>query len=44
VQNEVVYLPIHHQVLNWGMKSEVDFEVQPEDQPHFKFLQFTATN
>jgi peptide/nickel transport system substrate-binding protein len=40
VQDEVVYLPIHNQVLNWGMKENIDFAVQPEDQPHFKFLQF----
>jgi len=38
VQDEQVYLPIHNQVLNWGMKSSIDFPVQPEDQPHFKFL------
>ncbi len=40
VQNEIIYLPIHHQVLNWGMKSNIDFAVQPEDQPHLKFLKF----
>ena len=40
VQDEVIYLPIHNQVLNWGMKENIDFAVQPEDQPHFKFLQF----
>ena len=40
VQDEQIYLPIHNQVLNWGMKSSIDFPVQPEDQPHFKFLTF----
>jgi peptide/nickel transport system substrate-binding protein len=40
VQDEQIYLPIHNQVLNWGMKSNIDFPVQPEDQPHFKFLKF----
>lgn len=40
VQAEQVYLPIHNQVLNWGMKSNIDFPVQPEDQPHFKFLKY----
>lgn len=39
-QEEVLYLPIHNQVLNWGMKSSIDFPVQPEDQPHFKFLSY----
>lgn len=40
VQQEVVYLPVHNQVLNWGMTENIDFPVQPEDQPHFKFMQF----
>jgi peptide/nickel transport system substrate-binding protein len=40
VQEEVLYLPIHNQVLNWGMTSNIDFPVQPEDQPHFKFLTY----
>ena len=40
VQGEVLYLPIHHQILNWGMKDGIEFDVQPEDQPHFKFLTY----
>lgn len=41
VQEQQIYLPIHNQVLNWGMKSNIDFPVQPEDQPHFKFLKMS---
>jgi len=41
VQAETLYLPIHNQVLNWGMVSGINFDVQPEDQPHFKFLTFS---
>ncbi|MBO6755013.1 MAG: ABC transporter substrate-binding protein [Roseibium sp.] len=40
VKAETLYLPIHNQVLNWGMTETIDFAVQPEDQPHFKFLTF----
>jgi len=40
VQEETLYLPIHNQILNWGMKDNISFDVQPEDQPHFKFLTF----
>ncbi|MEO1291690.1 MAG: ABC transporter substrate-binding protein, partial [Pseudomonadota bacterium] len=40
VQADQLYIPIHHQILNWGMSDEIDFDVQPEDQPHFKFLTF----
>ncbi|MXQ08478.1 ABC transporter substrate-binding protein [Alphaproteobacteria bacterium GH1-50] len=38
VQDEVLYIPIHHQVLNWGMKENVGIEVDPEDQPKFKYF------
>ena len=38
VQEETLYLPIHHQVLNWGMKENVGIEVSPEDDPKFKFF------
>jgi peptide/nickel transport system substrate-binding protein len=38
VQEDQLYLPIHNQVLNWGMKNGIKFDVQPEDQPHFKYL------
>jgi len=41
VKGETLYLPIHNQVLNWGMKDGIEFAVQPEDQPHFKFMSFS---
>jgi len=40
VQEETMYLPIHHQILNWGMAEGIEFPVQPENQPHFKFLSY----
>jgi peptide/nickel transport system substrate-binding protein len=40
VQNEVIYIPIHHQVLDWGISDDIDYVVQPENQPHLKFLTF----
>ncbi|CTQ33214.1 ABC transporter substrate-binding protein [Jannaschia rubra] len=36
VQEEQLYLPLHHQVLNWGMTDAIQTEVDPEDQPKFK--------
>ena len=38
VQDEVLYIPIHHQVLNWGMAEGVGIEVDPEDQPKVKYF------
>jgi len=41
VQENILYLPIHNQVVNWAMKDTIDFPAQGENQPHFKFLKFT---
>ncbi|MFY0596721.1 MAG: ABC transporter substrate-binding protein [Cognatishimia sp.] len=38
VQEDVLYLPIHHQVLNWGTSAKVNTVVQPEDQPKMKYF------
>ncbi len=38
VQEDVLYLPIHHQVLNWGMKSNVGTIVAPDDTAKFKYF------
>ena len=40
VQDDVVYLPIHHQMLNWAMKDNIDFPVQSENYPYFKLLKY----
>ncbi len=36
MQEQQLYLPLHHQVLNWGMTEAVGTEVSPEDDPKFK--------
>ena len=38
VQDEQVYIPIHHQVLNWGMSESLGIDVDPEDQPMVKYF------
>ena len=38
VQDEVLYLPIHHQVLNWGMKEGLTIKVDSEDEPKLKYF------
>lgn len=38
VQDETLYIPIHHQVLNWGMKSGVETVVEAEDSPKIKYF------
>jgi peptide/nickel transport system substrate-binding protein len=39
VQDETLYIPVHHQVLNWGMAEGVGIEVDPEDQPKVKYFE-----
>ncbi|MEX1058712.1 MAG: ABC transporter substrate-binding protein, partial [Natronospirillum sp.] len=39
-QDEIVYLPVHHQVLNWAMNDNINFKVQSEDSPLIKYLSF----
>ncbi|MDD9977628.1 MAG: ABC transporter substrate-binding protein [Boseongicola sp.] len=36
VQDDQLYIPIHHQVLNWAMGDNVGIEVDPENQPMIK--------
>jgi len=38
VQEEQMYIPIHHQVLNWGMASNVGTIVAPDDTAKFKYF------
>ncbi|PKP67393.1 MAG: peptide ABC transporter substrate-binding protein [Alphaproteobacteria bacterium HGW-Alphaproteobacteria-8] len=41
VQALTLYLPIHHQVLNWGLSSRIATLVEPEDAPKIKYFQMT---
>jgi len=43
VRADRLYLPVHHQVLNWGVTSSIDTIVDPEDQPKFKYFSFTRS-
>jgi len=38
VQEEQLYIPIHHQVLNWGMSDKIDTIVAPDDTAKFKYF------
>ena len=37
-KEEVIYLPVHHQVINWGLSTKVDTIVDPGDSPQFKYF------
>ena len=38
IQADQVYLPVHHQVLNWAMRGDIDLIVDPDDQIKVKYL------
>ena len=38
VQEDALYIPIHHQVLNWGMSDKVETVVAPDDTAKFKYF------
>jgi peptide/nickel transport system substrate-binding protein len=40
VQDETYYLPIHHQMLAYAMKANLDIPVDPENQPKLKYVSF----
>jgi peptide/nickel transport system substrate-binding protein len=40
MQEDLIYLPIHHQVLNWGMADRINTIVDPEDSVKFKYFTF----
>ena len=33
--DDVVYIPLHHQVIVWAMNKKLDMPMQPDDQPQF---------
>jgi peptide/nickel transport system substrate-binding protein len=37
-KDEVLFIPIHNQLLAWGMKKNVEVKVQPENQLYVKYV------
>ena len=36
VQDNMPYLPLHHQVISWGSKSNVDVPIRTNNEPLFR--------
>ena len=43
LQEEVLYLPVHHQTLAYAMRTAVDIPVDPENQPKLKYVSFKGS-
>jgi peptide/nickel transport system substrate-binding protein len=37
VRDDIVYLPIHHQVIVWAMSDKVEMPIFPNDSPNFRY-------
>ncbi len=37
VRDNIAYLPLHHQVISWASKSNVDVPIRPNNEPLFRF-------
>jgi ABC-type transport system substrate-binding protein len=35
VREDIVYVPLHHQVIVWAMRDELELPVDPSNQPRF---------
>ncbi len=37
VRDDISYLPLHHQVISWASKSNIDVPIRPNNEPLFRF-------
>ncbi|NLH83326.1 MAG: ABC transporter substrate-binding protein [Phyllobacteriaceae bacterium] len=40
VKDQALFIPVHDQLLAWGMKKNVEVKVQPENQLYVKYVKF----
>ena len=40
VKDDISYLPLHHQVISWASKNNVDVPIRPNNEPLFRFASF----
>jgi len=40
VREDIVYLPLHHQVIAWGLSDKIDMPIVANDSPRFRWARF----
>ncbi len=40
VKDDLVYLPLHHQVIAWAMREKLELPIVPNDTPQFRWARF----
>jgi peptide/nickel transport system substrate-binding protein len=38
---DLIYIPIHHQVINWGLAKNVDLPIMVDDSPNFRWAKMS---
>ena len=41
VKGANAYLPLHHQVIVWGMSKKLDLPIRADDSPHFRWAKMS---
>ena len=44
VLDDIVYIPLHHQVIVWAMRDELELPVDPWEQPRFRLARLKETS
>ena len=42
MRDDIVYLPLHHQVIVWAMRTELDLPIYPFNFPQFRYARFVS--
>jgi peptide/nickel transport system substrate-binding protein len=42
VREDIVYVPLHHQVIVWAMRDQLELPVDPWDQPRFRLARLKS--
>ncbi|WGF86444.1 ABC transporter substrate-binding protein [Marinivivus vitaminiproducens] len=43
-RDNVLYAPLHHQVIAWAMKKDLNLPIQAQDEPYFRWASWSAAN
>ena len=38
--DDIVYLPLHHQVIAWALRDNLEMPIVPNDSPQFRWARF----
>ena len=42
VRDDIVYVPLHQQVLVWALRDRLELPIDPGDMPRFRLARLTA--